>query len=316
LNRKRGPRDAALKRRVLKQLVREVEKRKRPRDSLFAALSYGKMTPEQAELRAKQSGLPPLAPQPRPADFNAMLEAWWTLPMMIAWIAWRSHAEVVEAWDAYRLECNYWRCRKWRTGFSGKVYKGYFLERQQPATVRRLVLTEKHRFVKGTLPSDAISIRDAIAKLRTEGGEGTMQATGVKTDTRERVPIPDYEWRDFEFVEVRGRDVVRFRYDPARGYDDLAFLSQHTMKIWPLPETQRPTGTPETHSGGAGRPTMMHLIKAEYDRQKERGEISGSLRKVADDLAAWAKKEHETLRCPTAGTIANALREKHRQPTK
>jgi hypothetical protein len=224
-------------------------------DSLFDALRYGKMTPDQAELMAKRSGLPPLAPQPKLADYNATLEAWWTLPMTIAWIAWRSNAEVVEVWDSYRLECSYWHFRKWRIGFSGDVHKGYFLERKRPATVSRLVLSENYRRAHGTLPSGAISVKEARAGLWKALAEHLVQATGIRTETRQRVVIEDYEWRDLEYFEERGRDVVRVRDGQAmsaRGYDDVAFRPQNIMRIWQprrieerglyLPETIRPDG--------------------------------------------------------------------------
>src|SRR5712672_3381521 len=104
------------------------------RDSLFEALRYGRMTPEQAELAAKLSGLAPLAPQPNPADYDATAEAWWTPPMTIAWIAWRSHREVIEVWDAYRLQCSDWHFREWRIGPTGELHEGYFTDPRLTAT--------------------------------------------------------------------------------------------------------------------------------------------------------------------------------------
>jgi hypothetical protein len=297
-------------------------------DSLFNAVLYEKMTPAQAELIAKQSGLPPLAPQPDPADYNAMLEAWWTLPMTIAWIAWRSPAEVIEVWDRYRCQCSDWHYReRILDPTTGDAHKGYLLEPRQSATVRRMVFSEGYRRVHGTLPSDAIGIRDAMTKLRAALSGNQTQATGVKADTRHRIPIPHYEWRDLEFLELAGRDVARFRdrgIDDARGYDNLAFPRQDITAIWPVsrmderdqkpPETGPPTGAPETHSGGPGRPSMMHLIEAEYDGRKERGEIHGGIGKIAADLHDWAKDRYPTYRIPGAGAIANALRDKHRSP--
>src|SRR5262245_36121248 len=97
------------------------------RDSLFDAVRYGKMTPEEAVNLAKLYGLPPLAPQPNRADYKALEQGWWSLPMTIAWIAWRSPAEVAEVWDAYRLQCSDWHFREWRIGPTGEIHKGHFL---------------------------------------------------------------------------------------------------------------------------------------------------------------------------------------------
>jgi hypothetical protein len=79
-----------------------------PRDEMADALKYGQLKPEEAEARLLELGLPTLAPQPDPANFNPMGETWWTLPMALAWIAWRSPREVLEAWDPYRTECWDW----------------------------------------------------------------------------------------------------------------------------------------------------------------------------------------------------------------
>jgi hypothetical protein len=385
--------------------------------------------------------------------------------MTIAWIAWRSHLEVVEVWDSYRLQCSDWHFREWRIGPTGELHEGYFLEHRLAATLPRLALSEAYRRARGTIPKDSIGIDDAITKLRNALGDNATQATGIRTDTRERAVIPDYEWRDLEFFEERGRDVVRFRDGrlvSARGYDEVTFRRKHIMAIWQvtlldqrgatLPEIMRPTGpghmplycavqwiatkggtisfepsyapvwdrayaellarissdevtitglrhgireklqghlfasivvdhtfgntsidlilgdelhlqsyvyiddehwrngfddslrdragiqwsqimvrksdiarwwpfdtsgtTPETHSGAPGRPSVMHLIEAEYDRRKGRGEIAGGIGKVAAELAAWAKVTYPDYRTPGAGAIENALRSKHRQSTK
>ena len=63
------------------------------------------MSPDEAEAEAARLGLPPLASQPDPNKFDPMDEAWWTLPMTIAWIAWRNHTEVLDCYDPFRLAC-------------------------------------------------------------------------------------------------------------------------------------------------------------------------------------------------------------------
>jgi hypothetical protein len=79
-----------------------------PRDELAEALQYGRMKPEEAEAKLKELGLPPLAPQPDPANLNPMREVWWTLPMTVAWIAWRTSEDVRDVWDEYRREQTVW----------------------------------------------------------------------------------------------------------------------------------------------------------------------------------------------------------------
>jgi hypothetical protein len=226
-----------------------------PRDEIAEALQYGRMKPEEAEARLKELGLPPLAPQPDPATFNPMREVWWSLPMTVAWIAWRNSADVRDAWDAYRREQSFWIFERWRVGFDGPVHEGYNLKPGEPATLSRLALTEIYRRREGTLPKEAISIKDAKASLWTALSLGALEATGKPIRSGPRIIIPEQEWRDLVDVERDGRDVVqqsRVGIDALSGYMDLAFKSKTVMSLWSqsrmdrrgmsLPETMRPEG--------------------------------------------------------------------------
>ena len=82
---------------------------------------------------------------------------------------------------------------------------------------------------------------------------------------------------------------------------------------WPFDQERN---QPETHSGGAGRPSAMHLVEAEYARRRALGELRGGIGAAATELAAWAKGAYPKLRTPTANTIANVLRDRHRNSTK
>src|SRR5262245_56035254 len=106
-----------------------------PRDELFDDLQYGRTTPDEAEAKLRALGLPPLAAQPNPADFDPMAEVWWTLPMTIAWISRRTAAAVRDVWDAYRERCCDWERRRWQNGFDGPIYEGHFLEHLKSATL-------------------------------------------------------------------------------------------------------------------------------------------------------------------------------------
>lgn len=431
------------------------------RDEIFDAVQHGRMTPDEAEAAAKRLGCAALANNPDPALFNPMGETWWTLPMAVVWIASRTHTEVLEVWDSYRLECADWHYREWRLGFDGPFHAGHFLERRKPATLRNLVISEIYDSAHGATSAGSTCVRDAKAKLWKALGENVLQATGINTESRQRVEIAAYEWRDLEDFEENGRDVVRARDGrtmSARGYDDLAFRRQNIMAIWQpnrveerglqLPATLSPEGPgymplycavqwiathgggvnfeptnilvwekpysqllariasnevaitgmrdgvrekleghlfalipvsypfvdtpielflgdemylssytyideehwrdgfddslqdrqgirwskllvlksdvarwwpfkndhvlPETHTGAPGRPSAMHLVEAEYDARIVRGDAKGRISEVARELATWAKATYPDLRLPTAATIANRLRHKHR----
>jgi hypothetical protein len=206
------------------------------RDDIIDKVRRGEMTPPHAEAEAVRLGIKPFASEPDPAGFDPMCEAWWSLPMAIAWIAWRSPDKVREFWDAYRSECWDWNFQEWRDGPDGPVYAAHFLEQRRPATLSSVLFAEHHDSAQGLLPHGTISINDAKAKLWGALGENSFQATGVSTETGERAVIPDYAWRDLHDIEERGRDVLRLREASGvwtdRGYNDVALRQQNIMAIW------------------------------------------------------------------------------------
>jgi hypothetical protein len=66
------------------------------------------------------------------------------------------------------------------------------------------------------------------------------------------------------------------------------------------------TGTP-------GRPTSMHLIRAEHRRRLDAGEAHHSVAEEARHLAAWFAAAHPNAPQPTPKTIENGIRATHRQ---
>jgi hypothetical protein len=68
-----------------------------------------------------------------------------------------------------------------------------------------------------------------------------------------------------------------------------------------------------THSGGQGRPSMMHLIEAEMRHRAGHGQLEARLVMECRVLEQWARSAHPELRAPTAKTIANSLRDLYRQ---
>ena len=225
------------------------------RDELAEAVQYGRISPDDADAKLKGMGLAPLAPQPDPAKYDPMCEVWWTLPMTLAWIAWRTTGDVREAWDVFRREGSIWLFEKWKLGFDGPINEGWNLRPKAPARLSFLALSETWRRNAGTLPNGAVSIADAKTSLWQALGAGALQATGISTAGGPRVPIPDHEWCDFAAIEEKERDVVRYRQRHGysrNGYDDLALKRRDIMDIWPpsrieqcglsLPPTMLPHG--------------------------------------------------------------------------
>ena len=130
------------------------------RDDLITMVQRGEMTPADAESEAKRLGLGPLASEPDPNDYDPMREPFWTLPMTVAWIAYRTEDAVRNWWDEYRKECSFWYFQEWRVGPDGPVHQGHFLERRPNATLVRLQMVDAKRD-----EADPMSVAEAIDVL-------------------------------------------------------------------------------------------------------------------------------------------------------
>lgn len=68
----------------------------------------GLSTPDEIEAELVANGLPPLAFAPDTAGFDLVAEPWWTLPMVAAWIIWRTPHAVTRVWPDYRRKVRKW----------------------------------------------------------------------------------------------------------------------------------------------------------------------------------------------------------------
>lgn len=222
------------------------------RDDLIEGVKYGRMSPADAEAEAARLGLKPLASRPDPKKFNAMGEAWWTLPMTVAWISWRDPQRVLDWYDPYRAECFDWHYTEWRLGPDGPVFKGHFLNERQRATLVSLSLSERYDIATGRKCTGTTAVGEAKAQLKTALQENSLQATGIPNNGERRVVIPDREWRDLKWIEERGRDFARYGLLSVAGYSDVAFRRRSVLTLWPeihhvqpvaqLPPSVKPDG--------------------------------------------------------------------------
>lgn len=222
------------------------------RDELIHHVQYGLMTPAEAEAEAARLGLGPLASRPDPKQHdNPMEEMWWTLPMAIAWIAWRNSADVLDCYDPYREQCWYWYYQEWRVGPDSPVYKGHFLKQRPRATLVLLSLSERHDIAAGPERDRVMSVSDATAQLWKALQRNSLQAIARFRYGDRRAPIADHEWLDLKPIEENGRDVLIRDPLSHAGYHDVAVRRQSVMALRPpkqpepvprLPETVRPVG--------------------------------------------------------------------------
>jgi hypothetical protein len=286
-------------------------------EALLERVQRGELTPDAAEAEALRLGLGKLSTTTNPSRFDPMTETWWTMPMAVAWIAWRSPDEVRGFWDTYRRKCWNWNFRKWRDGPGGPVHAGHFLERSRPATFTLVLLRERYCQKNSLIPDGAISIREAKRQLWNALEEDAMQATGIDIETKQRVKIAIHSWRDLEDIEESGKVILRprnRRRDKMVGYEDVVVRRQALMSRWPPHRGLSLNSLSSSFTTGApGRPTSMHLVEVEYRVRCERGEAKTSIGAVAKELAEWLHDKHPNVPQLKPKTIANNLRGEHRK---
>lgn len=222
------------------------------RDELIEEVKYGRMSPAAAEAKAAKLGFGPLARTPDPGQFSPMEDVGWTLPMAVAWIAWRDPQKVLQFYDPYRAQCFDWHFRKWRVGFDGPIYDGHFLEERPPATLVLLSLSEHIEMANEPGSGRSRRVREAESQLWKALQEGRLEASGIPRLDCPRVGIPAHEWHDLKAVEEGGRDVLRDGRLSANSYDKIVIARQSVLALWPrrydvqsiaeLPPTVRPEG--------------------------------------------------------------------------
>jgi hypothetical protein len=277
------------------------------RDDLIEEVKYGRMTPAEAE--AERLGLGPLASVPDPQKFDPMSEAWWTLPMTVAWIVWRNDRDVLENYDPYRLEWFDWIYHKWRTGFEGAIHEGHFLEQRKPVTLPRLALSVCLDTVAAQSRENLVTFEEAEKSLWNALQDNQLQATGIPADGEKRVQIQDFEWRDLKAFEERERDVVRYEAISRRGYNNIALRRQSVLSLWP-PKDQNLSA--DYRTGAPGRPTPMHLVVAEHSRRLVDGSAEASIVAESKHLAQWLSDTHSGLPQLKAKSIRNKIADAHR----
>lgn len=69
-------------------------------------------------------------------------------------------------------------------------------------------------------------------------------------------------------------------------------------------------------TGGQGRSSMVHYIKAEFERRHGKGLVESTLAAEARVLLEWAKVKHSKGPIPTLKTIENQIRSRYRKLSK
>jgi len=278
-------------------------------EELLQRVLEGAITPLAAEQEADRLGIGPLVRRPEPALYDPMSEAWWTLPMTIAWIVWRTPQAVREQWDAYRLDCSWWVATDWTRGPDSPVFEGFTVQPMPTACWPLLALREDYpRDRTLSAPYRPRSPREAKDELWDVLGDGAIEAEAVDLTTRERLTIPTRAWKDLEIYTELWLDQLRWDLRSRKGFEDVQIRSSSVMDVWPArmsPEEFPPLVEP----GGSG---FMPLSAAAQWITS-----SGGTRNVGPDPAVWDDAYRQLVdRIASVEVAATGVREAQREQLK
>lgn len=220
------------------------------RDQLIQQVRSGAISPEEAENEALRLGLRAIAYRPDPTDYDPMRERFWTLPMAVAWIAYRTVDAVREIWDAYRLECVHWL---YSDQFKAPGLSGFDLFHFTPGNLRRLKMAEKLEEAREVDRDYSMPVVDAIDALWQALRGSCFEASGIDLASGKREIIDALRLQDLVFGEDEHRDVLRERdpigIGPVR-YRDITVPMGGVRGLWVV----RPPLTPQTRLPDLVRP--------------------------------------------------------------
>ena len=215
------------------------QKREVARD-LLAKVRSGQLSPDEADEAAFYAGVGPFSRVPSPDEYWPTSKAHWTLPMVLAWIAWRTFSEVRE-WDAeygpLRLD---WGPVGPRIGTSSNA--GYTLYRRRHPTSEQFLKWGGKRFgpwVKGRDGRPAVfgeaTPKEAMSMLRKALEAGDLVGYGVLSASAPHSEIPAHQWIDITIVPSRdGDEQLQCGTGSNRiTYRDVRLPSRLVMEVWP-----------------------------------------------------------------------------------
>jgi hypothetical protein len=255
------------------------------RDIVIHKARVGEITPEEAEAEAERQGFGPLATKPSPVDFDPTLMPDWSLPMALAWIAWRTIDAVREHCADYREKCLLWfpgSCNvPTEDGREFKRVDGYELRSLQRSTSVRLALVEAHLSSEEKLPQTCqMTIAKAERELFSALAAGNLVAIG-KDDARRVVDIPQREWPYLHLFEEQESDVLkRDALDATPAFTEIKLWKSDLQRLWPEFLVQSYMIEPMMQPGTAGYVPFCAALHWIMTR-------GGTVDKNLEDFGSW-----------------------------
>ena len=272
-----------------------------PRDLVIHRAKIGELTPEEAEAEAERQGFGPMATKPNPVDFDPSRMPDWSLPMALAWIAWRTTDSVREHCADYREKCLLWFPGSWNIpADDGKEFKridGYELRPLGRSTAVRLSLVEAYLSSTEKLPpTRQMTIAKAEKEMFVALASGHLVAIG-KDDVGKVVDIPQREWPYLQVFEEQESDVLkRDALDATPAFTEIKLWKKDLQRLWAEFLVQPYMIEPMTRLGTAGYVpfcSALHWIMTE----------GGAVERNLEDGKAWANCVERLLPLVSTGEI-------------
>lgn len=179
---------------------------------------------------------------------------------------------------------------------------------------------------------------------------GRVKCLARKNGEGELTCVPEIQWRDlrFDFPDRRRPRAVPLGVGRSgvAVWCDLTFEREEIQREWPDPmetlvdteetDASRGAGEPVGESaeagpegedvesakvdpyrtGGQGRPTVSHLVVAEFERRIGQDLVKPKIAAEAQALRKWVREEHPDGPPMTTRTIENQIRSRYRESQK
>jgi hypothetical protein len=207
------------------------------RDILIDRVRRGTLSPDEAETEAAKQGFGPIATVPDPVGFDPDEMPWWSLPMALAWIAWRNTNSVREHCAEYRENWSHWVPGSWNVptndGTEFARIDGYELKSVRHSTAGRLLIVEAYLDSARSLPSTRqMTVSKAEKQLFAALAAGRIVAI-AKDAAGNGVEIPQREWPYLQLFEEQERDVLKHdALDRAAAFSEIKLGRDDLKKVW------------------------------------------------------------------------------------
>lgn len=233
-------------------------------------------------------------------EIHQTTEPRWNLVQVVAWIAFRL-PWVVAHFSQRRTRVLPPTLHQLYAGAAS-------LEAHQP------VATVEHRGetvpIRGRETNQMIS--DASGDLIIQLSAGRLTATGLRNGAGDPEAVPSTHWPYLEFHDQdQNHPLGAAPRNPGHArvtkWTHLTFDREEVLAIWGAPTVPDPY-----RSGLQGRPTIRHLILAQFRDRAAAGQCEAKLAEEARVLHQWATDTHPRAPAPTARTIENFIRKDYR----